>query len=1080
MQLYSKFYKETGIRVVAHLSKPKVTLINELELPKESVLHHIPLDDLDMGPTPSDTELAKYPGRLMVNHHYDLINPSPIPRPNTEMSSSKYLTEFKRKYGKIRTTLDANKSMRDDRTLVIHNYAPLSLSYIYPPNVFSNFYKWNNVLNSSFKYINESMVGNDRQHFIVLPLPEHIPSLKMIRKAKGEPKDMLRKIMLIFSEPTNLFLAKFVEWLGDGRVNSDFNVISDKHLDRLNIIFTDGGYFTTINLDKLLDVLLVKDGKTGAYGTLNKMGLVKTFNILKSLRMISGGDQSEVDDADVKDDDEPTPAKIETPKTTTPVEPTKVEPPKKKQDDVVKNILNDLEFPDEPDYKEVDTLTEPDYIEEETTEVNRKAVTKELDEIFQDEADGLDDYDDLEAELDEWDIKQNEVSRRLDTLELSLKAKAPRSKLEEIIEAKAEKGNISAPEYKRLQRLLEASDKLPSPVEGVTLREFSVIKDEDLQITEEDRLLVKELATEHRGIVDKSHLKSVTQVMDKKYIKNVFKKDIVSNALSVENAGVVISKYENETVVDSVNDYTVTRMKLTPLDGGDTSTISFTVPNVDEDGIYTMNGKKYRMRKQRIDLPIRKVKPDTVSLTSAYGRLSVVRSSKVVVNFEGWLHKQIRIKAYDYEDTDITEVVYGNNFDNKLKLPRVYSMLSKEYSKVITPEMELYFNYKNRIDLVKGKDETLLKEIEMDDMVLVGKKGTSYLVMDNTDTIYAVKGKSIEPLGDIVELLNLPNHNIPTDIAEFNMFTKNVPVGMILGHRFGLSKLMSILKVTPRRVSVGSSVNMLPSEYGIRFKDETLIFSRTDKQAQLILAGLNRYHRDLRRYNVDDFDNPDYFSNVFEANGIRVGFMRELELVFDMFVDPITLGILQSRSEPETLDGLLLMACELLLTDHHKEETDMTEMRIRGYERMSSIVYNEVVRSVRRYRSRGVGGATKIEMNPEAVWQAINKDTSVSLVEELNPIENIRESELMTYMGTGGRSAQSMVKRTRQFTDGDVGVVSEGTIDSGMVGINAYLTPNATFNNMRGTAEFNPDGDVDNTALLSTVAMLSPALDHDD
>jgi hypothetical protein len=121
-----------------------------------------------------------------------------------------------------------------------------------------------------------------------------------------------------------------------------------------------------------------------------------------------------------------------------------------------------------------------------------------------------------------------------------------------------------------------------------------------------------------------------------------------------------------------------------------------------------------------------------------------------------------------------------------------------------------------------------------------------------------------------------------------------------------------------------------------------------------------------------------------------------------------------------------------------------------------------------------------VELNPHAVWQKIVQDPSVAIVEDSNPLANLREQEAMTYRGDGGRGAQSMVESTRIYHESDLGVVSESTVDSGDVGVIAYLSPDANLDNLRGTTrKYNKETD-GASKLLSSSALLAPAVDHDD
>jgi hypothetical protein len=62
----------------------------------------------------------------------------------------------------------------------------------------------------------------------------------------------------------------------------------------------------------------------------------------------------------------------------------------------------------------------------------------------------------------------------------------------------------------------------------------------------------------------------------------------------------------------------------------------------------------------------------------------------------------------------------------------------------------------------------------------------------------------------------------------------------------------------------------------------------------------------------------------------------------------------------------------------------------------------------------------------------------------------VKEKENVTTSGTGGRSKLSQVRRHRAFHESDVGIRSEGNVDSGDVGINYYLTANPNYTSYVG------------------------------
>ncbi|MFO5742356.1 hypothetical protein ACLBPW_30120, partial [Klebsiella pneumoniae] len=86
---------------------------------------------------------------------------------------------------------------------------------------------------------------------------------------------------------------------------------------------------------------------------------------------------------------------------------------------------------------------------------------------------------------------------------------------------------------------------------------------------------------------------------------------------------------------------------------------------------------------------------------------------------------------------------------------------------------------------------------------------------------------------------------------------------------------------------------------------EILVFVRADSIAMLVLSGLKRYHKSLRRYSVYDFNKRDVYFRVLEEAGLSNRFTRDIDTLFSAWVDPSTEGLLKEMGEPSTFEGLL-------------------------------------------------------------------------------------------------------------------------------------------------------------------------------
>lgn len=442
----------------------------------------------------------------------------------------------------------------------------------------------------------------------------------------------------------------------------------------------------------------------------------------------------------------------------------------------------------------------------------------------------------------------------------------------------------------------------------------------------------------------------------------------------------------------------------------------------------------------------------------------------------------IREIGLNIEDDTVTELKPSAYYRSEVVRPRLFTTLAMSFESFKLNGYTWYFNEKER-SVVFSLEDT--KEYEVNDRVIVAKNAKNNLILiDKDDNLHLVNKEGniaqVIPTITIEEMLGLDRQKAPVDQVSIKVLGKFIPVGFILAYQVGLLRLIKSLGAKYRLVPKGSNLDMSINEYRLRFEDMSLILDRTDRVATLVLAGLTDYHKELTKYSIYLFDKKDVYLNLLEATSLSVRYIREIDLLVSMFVDHITKELLIEMNEPTNFNGLLVRACELLVLDDYPDEIDPAYMRIKGYEHIAGTIYNQLVQSVRAQSSRVGKKNAPIELNPFAVYRSIMDDPAVVVVNEINPIQELKEKEALTYSGTGGRSSRSMVKHTREFHKNDLGTVSESTIDSGDVGINVFLAPNAKFNSLRGlTSRF--DSEVDGaSSVISTSALLAPGVSEDD
>ena len=642
--------------------------------------------------------------------------------------------------------------------------------------------------------------------------------------------------------------------------------------------------------------------------------------------------------------------------------------------------------------------------------------------------------------------------------------------IEEKIQERALAGGLSGAEQRGLTKLADKWKSIPDPFNpGATLG--------DMKITEQDICIEDKPIMEKKiSIHDESMVHSRIHNFDKQYVDKVLHKDIINMGLAVQNAGLIVKNVKVKEINDAATQAEEFSIQVQPVVGA-VSTFKFKVPKIKKDGTFFVNNTKYRMDKMKGEPPIAKLRSHTVCLTSYYGKCFIVRNQNVASNYSRWIKGKIIKSVLDNEDSSVSEIIHGDNDYKGLHLPRPYSAVTRKIGGFTTPKYKFFLNY-HKLNTFFSEEE--IEFCKKNDLIPVARSTMSkaiYLAMDSNGLINEVKTGKLEPLGTLTNVINPEWGNGPMEYCEVSVFNRRIPVILALVYKDGLTNTFKKLGVNFTSIPPTARYNVTENTYRLKLKDESLIIDIRNPEIRLLIGGFNAVRKSLPEYTARELDKRSTFNYLLAGNGFNNHHLRELLLMFDMFIDPITLELLKDMKEPTTFGKLLIRANQLLIDDWVPEQE---EYRYKGYERMSGMVYNQIVNSVRGFRSKGNQPEAEFSLNPMSVWLDIIQDPSISLIEESNPIHNLKEKESVTFSGQGGRSSVTMVKDTRGFQEGDIGIISEATPDGGKVGIRTYTTADPNIINLRGKSRpFNSETD-GNSGLISTSALLAPGSIHDD
>lgn len=1087
------YYKRYGVRRPGQIMTPRMFPLHTEQLPRNAVLHYLSDTRAEIGPRSDDNLLSKTKKVNYIQHVTEFVSDVGNPRPTFKLPNP-MIMDYRRKNRKIRPVAKIENAIRDPQSVLIINYSILPHMRRYLRNRKSAYHEWYNLQSTIYS----GMAGMlhletdnpdiaPRNQFLEVRLPDKLPSIGVFRQGTN---GLSRRVMEEFTTNEAFTLLDLWRWVGptqDQSLLSEF--IQTEDLNRVYFIFRSSTSWLVVNLG-ILDSWIKRDDGEGE----GVDPLTFQLRFYRFLTKFYDTDMLQTADDDIEavpDEDDDVPDRVEDAVLTVPVKVAKVPVKTRTAPDPAGALAGDPVVEDDDEDDIVDEARQ-DLIDElrRLDEMDEEMISTTLDEIQDAEELELSeelDYVDEEVETP-FDDDDEEFMAERETIVASngivgpgmedAPDGAPVDFEVAIISKAAELSSqrvITEPQFRRMEAAAKQYKTLENPFNPKETIEKAITRPKE-------RLRLKpDTVPDMVEVLDKTLLTSTVEASNRHYVENVLEDDMVSMVMAVQQSPVAVTSYETEKVKDAVSDYTLHRVHLQPVTGKP-SRIEFRTPNVQPNGVFISNGTKYRLRPQRGDLPIVKISEHRVALSSYYGKAMVERSQKSRHDYDKWLGEALVTVATDESNPIITDAVVVNSSVLDRKLPRIYNVISRRLSSFTSNGYKYQFAYNSR-----DFDPEALKRLERGGrQVVVASRGNSYIVMDYGDVFYKTDLEgNLEPLGLAEDLFGLPDKR-PLPMVELKIFGKDIPVGVALAYLWGLDGLLRRIGAKPRRVAVGERVQLDKDEYAIVFKDETLVFDRTDYRTALFMVGFDAYRKTIRQYNYGEFNRKVVYGAVLEQHGIHLRYIRELDMMSALFIDPITRDLLEWMKEPTDFKRLLVRAVDMLLLPYVpktvKGADDIVSNleRTKGYERFAGVIYNELIKSMRQYNTRNITTNSTISMNPHAVWTRIVTDGAATVVNELNPIENLKEIEVITYGGDGGRSKRAMTAETRLYRETDLGAISEATPDSADVGITAYRPPNPVETTVRGTVRAMDPKTDGASSLFSTSALLAPGAERDD
>lgn len=1070
---YNLFLLKEAIRSPIYLLNPAVIKQEEINLPRLSILHyldhaldsHFPTRDLSYFSQIGSNK------RIPIYHILDLVSTE-----ETSMLLNKTAPQEVRKWSQENTKQFKNVNLletpnTDVNVVSVYNYNILKDLYKYKSSLLSSHYKYLNLHSTLWHYVKAAIdKENESYQFVKIELPNVIPNVNVL--------DVILKFNPIkFARIVNdIRLAQVIDlykWLtNETRENSTLKNISDEDSKRIIIEFNYKGFSSFMPLFVIRSVC--DESELENPSKISKLKARKLFilTLYKIQNKVNGILELDQQSESVITDE--TPEDIG--------EQIKHEDDEEHEQDF--DITHDSELPEissATSAKKPVSLAKVDKAFDDRIANAVDTNIASLNQLLDDELNSVDAsetdriFEDsilqIDSETEEETKSPIVINSDPEHLEKILKDKTLQDKFDAYLREVLEFKLLTSQEIRTLRKTFEARQGLKSPYDpNSTIDNYNKIPEGQTKLTKEDVNL-----DINNPLVEDDLKKEVILNLDRKYLNTVMKKDIMACVTNIEKAGIIIKDYTVEENSSVLGQYEVHKLTLKPLHGKE-STIYFRLPKIDDEGEFTASGIRYRMRKQRTDLPIRKISPTRVALTSNYSKLFVFRTERKSFDSFAYITDHIK-ETYIAGDGNIVKIKPGNFYSNLVLLPNMYTNMSMHFDSVETDKYKFVFNYKHMTDYI---DENVIKDLAAKDLVFIGyDKSKNILVTDYQDNIFNYT-KSMEEMGDLVDLLELDRTKVPKSFTMINILGDAIPLGVVLSYYLGISNLISVTGVKHQLLESNKQYKPTKNEIVLKFNDYKLIIEAIKPEHQLLFNGFFYYKDVIKQHDLKDFDYKEIYLALLEHRNQSLIHIKEINLLEDLFLDPITIDVLASMKEPTDYFKLLFRANEMLKDFAYPDINDPKYCRIRGYDRVPGLMYRAISESIRAYKFKG-GGKSKIELDPYKVWNYVTQDNTVKITEDNNPITDTKEMEAVTFSGMDGLNKDATPVYMRRYHKNDRAFISEATVDSGDVALNTYLTPYARFKDIRGMIDVDNQEHEDNKAkLFSTSVLLSPGSDQDD
>jgi hypothetical protein len=552
-------------------------------------------------------------------------------------------------------------------------------------------------------------------------------------------------------------------------------------------------------------------------------------------------------------------------------------------------------------------------------------------------------------------------------------------------------------------------------------------------------------------------------------------RDMASVLTSLANDPLVphyLQKVERIDSSDSMNLKETLSIQYKDANGKST-TVHVDVPIVTRDGYMVMNGNKYSVTKQILAMPIIKVRPGEVLITTSYNKATVERFGQNASAMSSYI-RLLASKCVGVRGVKV-ELASASAANAKFKSTVEYDDIARTVRSIKTSSSGFVFSRPalaaelakvapwfsadgafgdggHPVGWTQNGDKVV--GVRADGVVGVYQKGVKGLTYGSDEItlgalIHGVVTQ-VDPNADV------PSPSVPARkyaYSRVKMLSQYLPTAVIVGYDIGLVPMMQKAGIQYQIVDAAAYRR---GKYAgmdvIKFEDAVLVYSPKRIRDSLLMNGLKELDTD--EMPMSDFlpGGAGWVEHIADRLG-SPGHAKALVNYQASFIDPMTKDLLASLSLPTDMAGVLIHASNMLEDNRHSEPNDMSSYRLRGPELINSILYKILHKEMERVRAtRESATPQKLMVNQAEVIRQIQGASNVEEVSELNPLLEAELRGKASWTGAqGGLSSGDTVNRAmRAYHPSMKGVFGYYSPDSAEIGVKRTLAFGAAVKDVRG------------------------------